>query len=107
MYKLVYINCGSETEAKALAQGLVSQRLAACVSIMPGITSVYHWQGKVEQAQEVQLQAKTRSDKLSALTEYVDQAHSYDVPEIIAVDISEGNAPYLEWIKLETQQESS
>ena len=72
---------------------------------MPQVTSVYKWEGKVEQDQESLMMIKTRCDLVSALTSYIQKEHPYDVPEVISVPVTAGSAPYIEWVKEETRKE--
>ncbi|KFN49197.1 divalent-cation tolerance protein CutA [Arenimonas composti] len=101
--RLVHISCPDDASATALARSLVDARLAACASVLPGMRSVYRWQGAVEQAAEVLLLAKTWADRVDALVEHVRAAHPYDLPEIVAVEITGGLAPYLAWLQAETR----
>jgi periplasmic divalent cation tolerance protein len=95
---VVLITAGSQEEADNLAQALVGELLAACVTVIPGVTSVYRWEGKVQSDQEWLLVVKTRSDVLDDLVQRVQVLHSYDVPETIALPIAGGSEPYLRWI---------
>ena len=88
--------------AQALAQDLVGRQLAACVNILPGVQSVYRWQGKVEQAQEISLFIKTRRVCYAAVEVAIGKLHPYEVPEIIALPISSALPKYLEWLAQET-----
>jgi len=97
-FVLVYITCGSEENARHIATTLVEEKLAACVSIMPGIESVYRWEGKLESAPEFLLMIKTRREMLTPLRERVCKLHQYELPEIITVPIDGGLEAYLEWI---------
>ena len=99
---LVLTNCGTEEEAHRIARALVEERLAACVNIGPGIHSIYHWQGAVEEASEWPLVIKTRRPLFEKLCQKLRQIHSYQVPEVIAVPIVDGDADYLNWIDRET-----
>ncbi|KAI8047416.1 hypothetical protein BDF22DRAFT_720015 [Syncephalis plumigaleata] len=85
---VVYVTCPNETIAKALARGLLQEHYAACVSILPGVTSLYWWQSAIEEDTELILMIKSTSDRLSMLTEYVNKHHPYDVPEVIALPVS-------------------
>ncbi|MBS1186722.1 MAG: cation tolerance protein CutA [Burkholderiaceae bacterium] len=88
--------------AQKIAQALVGRQLAACVNILPGVQSVYRWQGKVEQAQEISLLIKTRRACYAAVEAVVGELHPYEVPEIIALPINAGLPKYLEWLAQET-----
>lgn len=84
--------------AERIAHALVERRLAACVQVAGPITSVYRWQGKLETAQEWQCMAKTRQNLFAEVAETIRSLHSYDVPEILAMPITAGNAEYLDWM---------
>lgn len=85
-------------EAESLANGLVESRLAACVQILPKMTSVYYWQGKVEKESEHLLLIKTLAEKYEAVEKYILDHHSYDTPEIVAIDAEKVSAGYLKWL---------
>ncbi|CAL4933118.1 unnamed protein product [Urochloa decumbens] len=89
---------------KKLAGSIISEKLAACVNIVPGVESVYWWEGKVQSDAEELLIIKTRESLLDALTEHVKANHEYDVPEVIALPIKGGNLKYLEWLKNSTRE---
>ncbi len=91
--------CGSEEEARKLAKSLVEARAAACVNIVPGVSSVYRWKGKIEEDNEWLLLIKTRRELFDRLRALLEELHSYEVPELIAVSIDDASAPYLEWIE--------
>lgn len=95
---VVLMTAGSQEEAQHIAQTLVTEMLAACVNLIPGISSVYRWQGQVQQDQEWLLVAKSRSEVLDDLVRRVQAIHSYDVPEIIALPLTGGSEPYLRWL---------
>lgn len=99
---VIISNVPTMESAQALAEDLVGRRLAACVNIMPGVQSVYRWQGKVEQAQEISLFIKTRRACYAAVEVAISALHPYDVPEIIALPINAGLPKYLEWLAQET-----
>ena len=98
-YIIIYVTASSQNEAEKISYVLVSRNLAACVNIVPGLTSIYQWQGKVEKSSEVLLVIKSTKDKFTEIEKAVKQGHSYDVPEIISVDIQQGSKEYLDWIK--------
>lgn len=97
-FVIVYCTCPDKDTAKKLAHLLVSQQLAACVNILPGITSVYTWQGQIESTQEHLLLIKSRNTHYPALETCLFKHHPYEVPEIIAVPIERGLPEYLEWV---------
>lgn len=99
---VVFSNCVSAEEAHRVARSLVESRLAACVNIMPGVRSVYRWQGAVEEASEWTLLIKTRRSAFQRLCAELRQIHSYEVPEVIAVPIVDGQEDYLAWIDRES-----
>lgn len=99
---LVLSNCGSHEEARTIAQHLLEHRLAACVNIVPGVESVFHWQGKIETEQEWMLVIKTTRALFDRLKVALQKVHSYQVPEVIAVQIVDGSEDYLAWIEKET-----
>jgi periplasmic divalent cation tolerance protein len=88
--------------AEELAATLVEQRLAACVNILPGLRSVYRWQGRVEKAQEVLLLIKTAPERFEALKEAIVKLLPYSLPEVIAFESGAGLDRYLEWVRTET-----
>lgn len=98
MKLLVYCTCPDQQVAEKLANTLVTGRLAACVNILPGMESIYRWQGKVEKDREVLLLIKTDNAHFDVLEDTISRLHPYEVPEIIAVPIQAGHQPYLEWI---------
>lgn len=93
---------GSREEAIIIAQHLVSKKLAACVQLLGPITSIYHWQGKMETAQEWLCLIKTQEDLFDKAEAVIKKLHSYATPEIIAVPIVKGSKEYLRWIHEET-----
>jgi periplasmic divalent cation tolerance protein len=96
--RIVLSTAGSEDEARKIARHLVENRLAACVNIVPQMESIYRWQGKVESSQEWLLLIKTTADRFPAVCDAVNELHSYELPECIAISIEDGSAAYLEWI---------
>jgi periplasmic divalent cation tolerance protein len=96
---IVFVTASRESEAEKIARGLIEARLAGCVNIMRNIRSIYRWEGKMEDEREVLMIAKTRKKFFRAFEKKVKEIHSYTVPEIIAVPISEGSKDYLAWLK--------
>ncbi|CAL9190131.1 protein CutA 1, chloroplastic [Musa acuminata AAA Group] len=102
---VVYVTVPNREAGMKLAESIIKERLAACVNRVPGIESVYWWDGKVQTDSEELLIIKTRESLLGALTEHVKSNHEYEVPEVIAMPITGGNHKYLEWIKDSTRDE--
>lgn len=99
---LVLVTAPDRETAQAIARPVLQKRLAACVNILPGLTSLYHWEGEIQQDQEVLLLIKTRAALLDELIPVIQGMHPYQVPEIIALEIAGGEKKYLEWILQET-----
>jgi periplasmic divalent cation tolerance protein len=91
------------TDAPALARALVTERLAACVNLLPGMTSVYRWRGEVHEDGETLLVVKTTRDRFPVLRQRVRELHPYDLPECIAVPVTSGIPEYLEWVTTECE----
>jgi periplasmic divalent cation tolerance protein len=106
-YLQVTTTTDSEEEARKLARAAVESRLAACGQVLSPITSVYWWQGEIEDAQEWMVFLKTTEERVQQLVERLRAEHSYDTPEIVAVPIVSGNPAYLEWISEETRSEGA
>jgi len=96
---VVLTTCGSDEDAKALAQLLVEQRLAACVNALGRVTSTYRWKGEVQQEQETLLVIKTTAPRLAALEQTIREHSKYELPEFIALPVKTGGADYLAWIR--------
>lgn len=94
-----FVTCPSEDVAKKLSRAMVEKDLAACVNIIPKVTSVYRWEGKVQEDSETLLMIKTRTEAVSQLIEFVKSNHPYDVPEVISVQLNEGNEAYMQWVR--------
>lgn len=101
--RLVYMTAGSLDEAEQIGRTLVSERLAACVNLLPAMQSIYRWEGEVRQEAEVVVIAKTRVDLVARLTERVVELHSYECPCVVALPVQGGNPAFLEWIRTETK----
>ncbi len=100
---LVITNLQNRADAERIAEELVTHGVAACVNIMSECTSIYRWQGKIEHANEIQLQIKTTRINYPELESLLRSKHPYEVPEIIALPVSEGLPEYLNWVVQETQ----
>lgn len=99
---LALVTASSREQARLIATTLVDERLAACVNLVDAITSIYRWQGSVQEEQEVLLLIKTRRELFDRLEARIRALHSYDIPEIIALPIAHGSHPYLAWLAAET-----
>lgn len=104
---IVFSSCPDLAQAEALAQALVEQRLAACVQLVPGLRSIYRWQGAVERSDEVQIVIKTTSERLPALQQALLALHPYELPELIAVEAAAGLDRYLDWIGASTRPDAT
>jgi periplasmic divalent cation tolerance protein len=101
---VVLVTASSEEEAEKIASLLLEKRKAACVSVIPRVNSRFWWQGKLDSAQESLLIIKTRAALVPQLIDIVKKAHSYAVPEIVALPVEAGNKDYLDWVDQETSQ---
>lgn len=99
---LVLCTCPDEDSARTLSDSLVQEKLAACVSIVNPISSIFTWQGRIDTEQESLLLIKTTETAYSALEQAIKQRHPYEVPEIIAIPVQRGSAEYLNWIRENT-----
>ncbi|MGB1581631.1 MAG: divalent-cation tolerance protein CutA [Nevskiales bacterium] len=95
---VVFCTCPDQNVAAQIARQLVADKLAACVNILPGISSVYEWQGEVCQDEEVQLIIKTTHQAFDSLSQAIVAAHPYELPEVIAVPVKAGLPAYLDWL---------
>jgi len=98
MFSLVLTTVKNQAEAKRLSEKLVSEKLAACVSVLPSVNSTYRWHGKLERAKENLLLIKTSNKKLDRLIPRIKELHSYEVPEVLVVPIERGLPEYLKWL---------
>jgi periplasmic divalent cation tolerance protein len=98
MSMLVLTTFGGTEQAAEAANVLVGEELAACVNILPGVTSIYRWEGEVQTSSEVVCLIKTTEAGFERLKARLLELHSYDLPEVIALPITAGHAPYLEWL---------
>jgi len=94
---LVLTTLGADADAPAFARTLIEERLAACVNVLPAMTSIYRWKGRIDQEREQQLLIKTAVDRLEALAARFRELHPYELPEFIVLD-AEASTAYAEWI---------
>ena len=100
---IIFITTADEQEAQGIAKLLLGKRFIACANIVPKVSSMFWWQGVLESEAECMLVLKTKRSLLDDVVEAVKSAHSYDVPEVIALPIIGGNQDYLNWLKEETK----
>ena len=100
---VVFITAPAGAGETQLARTLVEERLVACVNLVPGVRSLYHWEGEVQDDCETLLICKTHRERFAALEARVQALHPYDVPEVIALPIEQGAASYLAWVTAQTQ----
>jgi periplasmic divalent cation tolerance protein len=97
--RLVLTTTVSPEEAARIGRTLVEERLAACVTLVPGVQSIFHWKGVVEDSVETLLLLKTGSEQLAALEVRLHQLHSYQTPEFLVLDVDSGSQRYLDWLQ--------
>jgi periplasmic divalent cation tolerance protein len=95
---LVLSTVASREDGERLARTLVERKVAACVNVLPGVTSFYRWEGNVQRDEERLLVIKTRADRFEELRSALVDLHPYEVPEVIALPITAGHGPYLSWL---------
>ena len=101
---MIYIfwTCRNKAEAKKIIHALIDKQLIACASLFPEIESIYRWEGKIEESMEIKVILKTQSKHFETIRNYIEANCSYEVPEILEVDIIRGNPRYLSWVVEET-----
>lgn len=101
-YLMCFVTVGDAHTASLIARGLVEGKFAACVNLIPKVSSFYRWQGKVEKSSECLLIIKTRKNLLQDVEQFVKRKHTYTVPEILFLNIDDGNKEYLNWLGANT-----
>lgn len=101
---MIYVlwTCRNREEAREIARALLERRLIACASLLPEVGALYRWKGKIEEGKEIKVFFKTRASHFEVVRDYILQNSSYEVPEIVEIEISRGNARYLAWVEEET-----
>jgi periplasmic divalent cation tolerance protein len=99
---LVLTTLPSADAAAQVAKAVVGEKLAACANILPALRSIYRWQGRIEDENEVLVLLKTRSANFARLKARILELHPYEVPEVLAIEVAQGHQAYLDWIALET-----
>jgi len=100
---LLYVTCASPEEAARIGRALVEERLAACANLIPGMRSIYWWQGKLAEESECVLILKTRAELVEAATARVTALHGYSAPCVLELPIARGHQPYIDWLLAETE----
>lgn len=103
---VVFVTAKDLSEAKRISQKLLEEKLIACANIVEGVKSFFWWQGKIDNAEEVLLILKTQENLFKKIVKTVKSVHSYEVPEVIALPIVDGNPDYLRWIDESLRQSS-
>lgn len=97
-FQVVLVTAPDQETARQLAHTLLKEKHCACVNLIPQVQSLYHWQGKIQQDQEILMLIKTSKEKYAALEQRISELHPYDTPEVIALDVAQGSQKYLNWI---------
>lgn len=95
---MIWVTVPSEEVGVSIVERLVEERLVACGNLVPGLRSIYRWEGKVERSQEALLILKTLADRFDAVRERIVELHPYDCPEVLRTEVEDGHPPYLQWI---------
>jgi periplasmic divalent cation tolerance protein len=103
---VVFTTCASAPEAETIARALVEKRLAACVNILAGARSIYRWRGAIEDGAEVLLVIKSRRDLFDELRSEIEKLHSYETPEVLALEVTAVSPAYLAWLDAELKPEA-
>ncbi|ORX76782.1 divalent ion tolerance protein [Basidiobolus meristosporus CBS 931.73] len=96
--RAIFVTCPNEEIAKKLSRGLLTEKLVACINVIPKVTSMYWWDGEIEESTEVLLMMKTAADKVENVIQHVNENHPYDVPEVISIKIDDGSKEYMNWV---------
>ncbi|XP_019586769.2 protein CutA homolog isoform X1 [Rhinolophus sinicus] len=98
-YSIVFVNCPNEHIARDIARTILDKKLAASVNILPKASSLYFWNGEIEEATEIMLLIKTKTSKVHMLSSYVRSVHPFEIPEVFSLPMDQGDVHYLKWLK--------
>ncbi|XP_065757640.1 protein CutA homolog isoform X2 [Muntiacus reevesi] len=98
-YSIVFVNCPNEQIARDIARAILDKKLAASVNILPRASSLYYWNGEIEEATEVLLLIKTKTSKIHVLSSYIRSVHPFEIPELFSLPMDQGDAHYLRWLE--------
>ncbi len=101
MYSIVYVTTSKDLESKKIAKKLLEEKLAACINILPSITSIYLWKGEIEENSESIMIIKTKSELVERVIRFIEEIHSYEIPCILEIVVKTGSKNYLNWIESE------
>lgn len=96
--RLILTTCATRDEAERIARALVEERLAACVNLVPGLTSIYRWQGEIDTSSEILLLMKTTAAKVDQVQDAIRRLHSYELPELLVLSVESASQAYGDWI---------
>lgn len=99
--RTIFMTAPDSATAELLARALVEERLAACVNVVPGVVSLYRWEGELHRDAENLMIAKTTAERVERLRARVVELHPYDVPEVLVLTVDEGHPPYMDWVRAE------
>ncbi|ELR60899.1 Protein CutA-like protein, partial [Bos mutus] len=106
-YSIVFVNCPNEQIARDIARAILDKKLAASVNILPKASSLYYWNGEIEEATEVLLLIKTKTSKIHMLSSYIRLVHPFEIPELFSLPMDQGDVHYLKWLEEGMEEEPS
>lgn len=107
LISVVYVTVPTLEFGKKLAREIIDEKLAACVNVVPQITSIYKWKDNIEEADEILLIIKTTSEAVPRLKDAVIKKHTYDVPEFVVLPVEQGHEPYMKWVEEQVSKKSN
>lgn len=104
-YSIVFVNCPNEQIARDIARAILDKKLAASVNILPKASSLYYWNGEIEEATEILLLIKTKTSKIHMLSSYIRLVHPFEIPELFSLPMDQGDVRYLKWLEEGMEEE--